>query len=228
MIELNHISKTYMMGVEEVRAIDDISLTIKDGELSSIVGPSGSGKSTLMNIIGCLDMPTSGSYRLDGVEVIAMSDTELARIRGRMVGFVFQTFNLLPRLSALANVELPLVYQGVPKSERTRRAKDVLERVELANRINHKPSELSGGERQRVAIARALVNNPVIILADEPTGNLDTKVGAEIIRLFKDLNEQSGVTVLIVTHDHDIAQSSRRVIRLTDGKVVSDIEKGDT
>ena len=219
MIELENITKVYRMGKVEVPALRGITLNIEKGEMLAIIGASGSGKSTLMNIIGCLDKPTFGSYSLEGADVSRLNDNKLAEIRSKKLGFVFQEYNLLSRSSALANVELPLVY-GDGRNRR-KRALDALERVGLAERANHKPTELSGGEQQRVAIARALVNKPDILLADEPTGNLDSVVTAEIVSIFRQLN-QDGITVILVTHEMDIAEQTRRIIRLYDGKVVSD------
>jgi putative ABC transport system ATP-binding protein len=219
MIELENITKVYSMGKVEVPALRGITLNIEKGEMLAIIGASGSGKSTLMNIIGCLDKPTLGSYSLDGADVGRLNDNKLAEIRSKKLGFVFQEYNLLSRSSALANVELPLVY-GDGRNRR-KRALDALERVGLAERANHKPTELSGGEQQRVAIARALVNNPAVILADEPTGNLDSVSTDQIISIFRNLN-QEGITVVLVTHEMDIAEQTRRIIRLYDGKVVSD------
>jgi len=221
-IELERVTKIYPMGGEEVRALAGIDLQIQSGEYVAIVGPSGSGKSTLMNILGCLDSPTSGSYRLDGEEVSRLDDDALARFRNRQVGFVFQTFNLMPRMSALKNVELPLVYGGLPPVERRERAERALALVDLTDRMHHVPNELSGGQRQRVAIARALVNQPSLVLADEPTGNLDSKVGAEIIQLFERLNGEQGVTLIIVTHDNDVAAHAHRLVRVRDGLIVED------
>ena len=225
MIEIENVYKTYRMGDSEVHALDGLSLTINEGEWVAIVGPSGSGKSTLMNVIGCLDQPTSGSYKLDGTEVATMNDKALAGVRNRKIGFVFQTFNLLSRTSALANVELPLVYAGAP--DRHKRAVTALERVGLGERIHHRPNELSGGQQQRVAIARALITNPAIILADEPTGNLDSKSGAEIMELFHQMHEEQGLTIVMVTHDPDIAAQCERVIHILDGKILSDECNGE-
>jgi putative ABC transport system ATP-binding protein len=222
LIQMTDICKVYRMGEVEVRAVCDASLQIRQGELMSIMGPSGSGKSTLMNLVGCLDQPTSGYYALDGVDVSELADNRLAEIRNRKIGFVFQNFNLLRRTSALQNVELPLIYAGVLGAERRKRAVAALEAVGLGHRIGHRPSELSGGEQQRVAIARALVNEPSLILADEPTGNLDTKSGREIVGIFQRLNLQRNITVVFVTHDPEIARHTRRIVRLLDGKVVSD------
>lgn len=221
-IELHNIVKTYEMGeVERVYALQGITLTLQRNEYVAIMGPSGSGKSTLMNVIGCLDTPTSGQYLFNGVNVSEMNDNELAKIRNKEIGFVFQTFNLLPRSDALHNVELPLIYAGFSASDRREKAVRTLEHVQLGDRIHHKPNELSGGQRQRVAIARALVTNPSIILADEPTGNLDTKTGEEIMMLFEELHRQ-GNTIILVTHEAEIADHAHRVIRLRDGKVESD------
>ncbi len=220
-IEIDHIAKIYQMGLEKVFALRDVSLTLRRNEYIAIMGPSGSGKSTLMNILGCLDTPTLGKYHFKGMDVNDMDDNELASIRNKEIGFVFQTFNLLPRASSLKNVELPLVYGGVSKTIRTERAKKTLEDVGLGDRITHKPNELSGGQRQRVAIARALVTNPSIILADEPTGNLDTKTGVEIMKLFADLWKK-GNTIIVVTHEEEIARHAKRIIRLRDGLVASD------
>ena len=222
LIETRDLWKTYVMGSEEIHALRGVSLEITRGEYVAIMGPSGSGKSTLMNLIGCLDTPSKGSYLLNGKQVSTMNDNELARIRNEEIGFVFQTFNLLPRASALQNVELPLVYAGVSAAERHDRAKAALEKVELTQRMSHRPNELSGGQRQRVAIARALVNNPSILLADEPTGNLDSKTGSEIMALFARLH-QAGNTIVLVTHEADIAAFARRTIHLRDGQIEKDV-----
>jgi putative ABC transport system ATP-binding protein len=221
LIEIRDLVKLYEMGDVQVRALDGVSFTVDRGEFVAIMGPSGSGKSTLMNLIGCLDTPTSGTYRLNEQEVSRLDDDELARIRNKEIGFVFQTFNLLSRTSALENVEVPLVYAGVPRQERHRRAKEMLEQCGLGDRMHHQPNELSGGQRQRVAVARALVNNPSILLADEPTGNLDSRTGEEIMLLFDDLNRR-GNTIVLVTHEEDIARHARRVVRLRDGKIVEE------
>jgi putative ABC transport system ATP-binding protein len=223
-IETRDLWKTYVMGSEEIHALRGVSIEIERGDYVAIMGPSGSGKSTLMNLVGCLDTPTKGSYLLNSKQVSQMNDNELARIRNEEIGFVFQTFNLLPRASALQNVELPLVYGGVQKKERTQRAKMALDKVELSSRIGHRPNELSGGQRQRVAIARALVNNPSILLADEPTGNLDSKTGAEIMGLFARLHE-AGNTIVLVTHEADIAAFAHRSIHLRDGQVEKDVRQ---
>jgi putative ABC transport system ATP-binding protein len=220
-IELSNITKTYRMGNVDFTVLSGVSLTVKSGELIAIMGPSGSGKSTIMNIIGCLDRPTSGSYRFEDREIGAMTDDELASIRNVKIGFVFQTFNLLARFSALKNVEVPLIYGGVPARLRKGRAVPLLEKVGLADRMQHKPTELSGGQQQRVAIARALVNNPALLLADEPTGNLDSRSGEDILKILTGLNEQ-GVTVIIVTHDQTVAARCRRIINVKDGQVISD------
>src|SRR2546422_11468925 len=224
LIETVDLWKTYVMGSEEIHALRGVSITIDRAEYVAIMGPSGSGKSTLMNLIGCLDTPSKGSYLLNGKEVGAMNDDELARIRNEEIGFVFQTFNLLPRATALHNVELPLVYAGVPSKDRQERAKAAIDKVELTSRMTHRPNELSGGQRQRVAIARALVNNPSILLADEPTGHLDSQTGMEILRLFEKLHAQ-GNTIILVTHEHDIAENAHRIIHIRDGKVASDETK---
>jgi len=221
MIETDNLWKTYTMGVEKVYALRSVSMTINKGEYVAIMGPSGSGKSTLMNLIGCLDTPTQGEYWLNDKRVRQMNDNELANIRNREIGFVFQTFNLLPRASALHNVELPLIYNGTPRTERERLAEIALEKVELADRMNHKPSELSGGQRQRVALARALVNNPSILLADEPTGNLDSKTSEEIMKLFVSLH-RLGNTIITVTHEASIARHAHRVLSILDGRIARD------
>lgn len=223
LIQLRNITRVYRMGEHEVRALAGVSVEVLENEYVAIMGPSGSGKSTLMNVIGCLDTPSSGEYYLNGQRVSEMSDNELAEVRNREIGFVFQTFNLLPRADCMHNVELPLVYSGITKRVRKDMALKALESVGLGDRVNHKPNELSGGQRQRVAVARALVNNPAIILADEPTGNLDTKTGEEIMRLFEVLYRR-GNTILVVTHEEDIAKHARRVIRLRDGHIESDVK----
>jgi len=220
-LSLKNVVKTYVMGADEVHALRGVSLDIAGNEYVAVMGPSGSGKSTLMNVIGCLDVPTSGSYSLQGRMVADMSENQLAEIRNRKIGFVFQTFNLIPRANIFHNVELPLVYGGVPKSERRMRAERAIERVGLADRMKHKPNELSGGQRQRVAIARALVFNPSLILADEPTGNLDSKTGSEIMEVLDELHD-SGQTIVLVTHEDYIARHARRAIRLMDGSIESD------
>ena len=225
LIRLKNISRRYQMGSETIHALRDVTLTIERGEYVAIMGPSGSGKSTLMNLIGCLDTPSSGQYELNDVQVSEMDDNELAEIRNKEIGFIFQTFNLLPRSDALRNVELPLIYSGLPAGDRRQVALEALANVGLSDRIHHKPNELSGGQRQRVAVARALVNKPSILLADEPTGNLDTKTGAEILALFDDLWKK-GNTLIIVTHEEDIARRARRILRIRDGLIASD-EKGD-
>jgi putative ABC transport system ATP-binding protein len=221
LIELQDIHKVYDMGAEQVRALNGVDLTVERGEYVAIMGSSGSGKSTLMNLLGCLDTPSSGHYRLNGVAVEELDDQELAAIRNKEIGFVFQTFNLLPRTDALHNVELPLIYAGLPRGERRERARRALERVGLGQRMHHQPNELSGGQRQRVAIARALVNDPSILLADEPTGNLDSATSEEIMQLFNELH-QGGNTVVLVTHEPDIAEHAWRRVTLRDGKVLSD------
>jgi len=226
LIEINDITKTYQMGDVKVRALRGVSMQVREGELLSIMGPSGSGKSTMLNVLGCLDLPTSGEYYLDGVDVRALDDDALADIRNRKIGFVFQTYNLLPRTTALDNVELPLIYQGMTGRERRRRGAECLEMVGLAGRLHHRPNELSGGEQQRVAIARALATNPDIILADEPTGNLDSRSGAEIVAIFERLNGEMGITVVFVTHDEEVAAHTPRVVRLRDGKIVAEESEG--
>jgi putative ABC transport system ATP-binding protein len=220
-IRIENLTRFYTIGEETVRALNGINLKIQKNEYVALMGPSGSGKSTLMNIIGCLDTPTSGEYFLNGPNVAQLSDSDLAAIRNKEIGFVFQTFNLLPRLTALQNVALPIVYAGIPEAERLKKAKEVLEQVGLGNRMTHKPNELSGGQRQRVAVARALVNHPSIILADEPTGNLDTKTSDEIMQLL-DIIHQAGNTIVLVTHEEDIALRAKRVVRMRDGIVESD------
>jgi len=224
LIETRDLWKTYRMGEEDIHALRGVSIQIERGEYVAIMGPSGSGKSTLMNLIGCLDTPSKGTYLLNNKEVSQMNDNELARIRNEEIGFVFQTFNLLPRATALHNVELPLVYGGISKKDRLERAKAALEKVELTSRMSHRPNELSGGQRQRVAIARALVNNPSILLADEPTGNLDSKTGVEIMALFAKLHE-GGNTIVLVTHEADIAAHAHRVIAIRDGQVEKDVKQ---
>ena len=224
LIETRDLWKTYVMGSEEIHALRGVSMEIARGEYVAIMGPSGSGKSTLMNLIGCLDTPSKGSYLLNEKQVSQMNDNELAQIRNEEIGFVFQTFNLLPRATALQNVELPLVYGGVPARERHERAKAALDKVELTSRMSHRPNELSGGQRQRVAIARALVNDPSILLADEPTGNLDSKTGAEIMGLFARLH-QAGNTIVLVTHEADIAAFARRAIHIRDGQIEKDVRE---
>lgn len=222
-ISIRNIRKTYQIGEEIIHALKDVSLTIYKNEYVALMGPSGSGKSTLMNMLGCLDSPSDGEYILNNLSVAKMSDNELAEVRNKEIGFVFQTFNLLPRATTLDNVALPLVYAGFSKVDRDNRAKEVLESVGLGNRMNHKPNELSGGQRQRVAIARALVNNPAIILADEPTGNLDSKTSVEIMGLFEEIHKK-GNTIILVTHEEDIALHAHRIVRLKDGLVESDTQ----
>lgn len=224
LIETVDLWKTYVMGSEEIHALRGVSIRIERGEYVAIMGPSGSGKSTLMNLIGCLDTPTKGSYLLNDKQVSQMNDNDLARIRNEEIGFVFQTFNLLPRATALHNVELPLVYAGVQKKDRSERARSALQKVELGDRMMHRPNELSGGQRQRVAVARALVNNPSILLADEPTGNLDSKTGAEIMALFERLHK-SGNTIVVVTHEPDVAAFAHRTIYIRDGQVENDVRR---
>ncbi len=221
LIDIRDITKVYQMGQEQVHALSGVTVGVDRGEYVAVMGPSGSGKSTLMNLIGCLDTPSSGSYVLNGREVAQMTDDELAAIRNQEIGFVFQTFNLLPRTSALQQVELPLVYSGLGRKERRERAIKSLESVGLADRMTHQPNEMSGGQRQRVAVARALINNPSILLADEPTGNLDSQTGNEIMALFEDLNRR-GNTIVLVTHEEDVAAHARRIVRLRDGKIRED------
>lgn len=221
LIAIRNLRKAYKIGDEIIEALKDVSLDIYPNEYVALMGPSGSGKSTLMNMLGCLDSPTSGTYNLNNIAVAGMSDTALAEVRNKQIGFVFQTFNLLPRASTLENVALPLVYAGMSKGQREKRAAEVLESVGLSNRMNHKPNELSGGQRQRVAIARALVNNPAIILADEPTGNLDSKTSVEIMGLFEEIHKK-GNTIILVTHEEDIALHAHRIVRLKDGLIESD------
>ena len=223
-LEFREITKSYVMGENTVHALKSVSSTIKKGEWVSIMGPSGSGKSTLMNILGCLDRPTTGKYFLDGAEVGSLGDDQLATERNKKIGFVFQNFNLLPRMDSLNNVALPLIYAGIPREERLKKAAHALERVGLGDRLDHRPNELSGGQRQRVAIARALVNDPTIVLADEPTGNLDTRSGEEVMEIFKDLHRQ-GRTIVLVTHEPEIAEFAERVIVVRDGVIIEDRRK---
>ncbi|MBN1218636.1 MAG: ABC transporter ATP-binding protein [Anaerolineae bacterium] len=227
-IEAKDLTKTYQMGEVAVHALRGVSLEIEAGEMLAIMGASGSGKSTLMNILGCLDQPTSGAYHLKGVDVARMDDNQLAEIRGRQIGFVFQNFNLLPRTTALRNVELPLVYSGVGRRQRHEQAIAALELVGLGDRVHHKPNELSGGQQQRAAIARALVNHPAIIMADEPTGNLDSTSSAEIIAIFERLNQERGITIVLVTHEANIADHTHRIVQLADGVLVNDSRNGST
>ncbi len=221
-IHIEGIKKIYRLGSQEVRALDGADITICKNEYVAIMGPSGSGKSTMMNILGCLDTPTEGTYILNGTDVSKMDDSQLAEVRNKEIGFVFQSFNLLPKYTSIENVALPLIYSGIPREEREERAREALVEVGLEERMEHKPSELSGGQRQRVAVARALINKPSIILADEPTGNLDTKTSIEVMNLFEQIYN-NGNTVIVVTHEEDIAQHARRIIRLRDGKIESDI-----
>lgn len=226
LISIKKLNKTYIMGAEKVEALKDVTLEIEKNEYVALMGPSGSGKSTLMNLLGCLDSPTRGEYWLNGIEVSTMDDGDLAEVRNKQIGFVFQTFNLMPRLSALENVALPLVYAGIGREERLEKARKTLEAVGLGDRVTHRPNELSGGQRQRVAVARALVNDPAIILADEPTGNLDTKTSYEIMGLFEQIHK-AGNTVILVTHEHDIAKHAHRIVRLRDGLIESDTKNDD-
>jgi putative ABC transport system ATP-binding protein len=221
LIEIQNLTKTYLLGSVQVEALRGVSFQIKQGEYLAIMGPSGSGKSTLMNVIGCLDRPTAGKYILNGNDIDRLDDDRLAHLRNKEIGFVFQTFNLLPRMNALKNAELPLIYSGVPRQERKKIAEATLAQVGLSDRAGHRPSELSGGQQQRVAIARALINKPSILLADEPTGNLDSKSGAEILALFQELHRQ-GVTIIMVTHDQGVGENTHRIIRLMDGEIVED------
>ncbi len=221
MIQVSNLTKIYSTGAEPVAALKNVNLEVKTGEFVSIMGPSGSGKSTLMNLLGCLDTPTSGSYKLDGIEVSTLNDNSMARVRNRKIGFIFQNFNLLPRMTVLRNVEVPMLYAGINARERTRRAVSALERVGLANRVGHRPNQISGGQVQRVAIARALVNEPSVLLADEPTGNLDTRSGEEIMAIFQDLN-RGGATIVLVTHERDIALHSSRIFHFRDGSLIAD------
>lgn len=221
MIELKDIYKIYGDGDGEIRALDGVSLTINEGEFVAIVGQSGSGKSTCMNIIGCLDVPTSGQYHLNGIDVSTMKDDELAKIRNKMIGFIFQQYNLIPKLSVLENVELPLIYRGMPPKERHEKALNALDRVGLKDRAKKMPSQLSGGQQQRVSIARALAGDPSLMLADEPTGALDSKTGKEVLEFLKNLNEQ-GNTIVMITHDNEIASQAKRIVRIQDGKIISD------
>lgn len=228
MLELKNIKKYYKMNADTtVKALDDVSLMINDGEFVSIIGPSGSGKSTLMNIIGCLDKTTSGEYYVDGVEISKFTENQLAALRNKKIGFIFQGFNLLSKMTAAENVELPLIYQGLPKQERKKRVEKALDSVGMLERASHKPTELSGGQQQRVAIARALATNPSVILADEPTGNLDSKTGEEVMQILSDFNKTLGTTIVLITHDADIANHAKRVIKIYDGKIVEDRDHGE-
>jgi putative ABC transport system ATP-binding protein len=220
-IKVENVKKIYRMGDNEVRALDGVSLVVEEGEFLMVMGPSGSGKTTLLHLMGCLDKPTEGEIYIASTPVSKLNDSQLAKIRNKMVGFVFQQFNLLPRLTALENVELPMIYAGVPKSARRKKAKELLELVGLGDRLHHRPTQLSGGQMQRVAIARALANDPMVLLADEPTGNLDSKSGEEILKIFSELNER-GQTIIIVTHDPEVAKHAGRIVRMRDGKIVSE------
>lgn len=220
-IKVENVKKIYRMGDNEVRALDGVSLVVEEGEFLIVMGPSGSGKTTLLHLMGCLDKPTEGEIYIASTPVSKLNDSQLAKIRNKMVGFVFQQFNLLPRLTALENVELPMIYAGVPKSARRKKAKELLELVGLGDRLHHRPTQLSGGQMQRVAIARALANDPMVLLADEPTGNLDSKSGEEILKIFSELNER-GQTIIIVTHDPEVAKHADRIVRMRDGKIVSE------
>lgn len=220
-IKVENVKKIYRMGDNEVRALDGVSLVVEEGEFLIVMGPSGSGKTTLLHLMGCLDKPTEGEIYIASTPVSKLNDSQLAKIRNKMVGFVFQQFNLLPRLTALENVELPMIYAGVPKSARQKKAKELLELVGLGDRLHHRPTQLSGGQMQRVAIARALANDPMVLLADEPTGNLDSKSGEEILKIFSELNER-GQTIIIVTHDPEVAKHAGRIVRMRDGKIVSE------
>lgn len=222
LIEIKHLIKTYQTGESSFNALDDVSLSVEKGEFVSIMGTSGSGKSTFMNTLGCLDKPTSGSYHLDGIDVLSLSADKLSEIRNLKLGFVFQGFNLIPRTSAIENVEMPMIYKGIPPQQRLEKARHALKIVGLENREHHLPNQMSGGQQQRVAIARAIVNDAPIILADEPTGNLDTKTSIEVMEFFVELNEKGGKTIILVTHEPDIAQYSKRVVRFKDGKIISD------
>ncbi|MEJ5963384.1 ABC transporter ATP-binding protein [Pedobacter immunditicola] len=226
LIQIKDIGRKYVIGTEVIHALKSVTLNIEKGEFVALMGPSGSGKSTLMNILGCLDTPTKGTYVLNGIDVSRMSDNDLAEVRNKEIGFVFQTFNLLPRSTSLDNVALPLIYAGVSKADRDRRAHEALENVGLGNRVTHKPNELSGGQRQRVAVARALINNPSIILADEPTGNLDTKTSIEIMGLLEEIHRK-GNTIILVTHEEDIAQHAHRIVRMRDGLIENDYLNND-
>lgn len=225
LVEIKNVIKTYLSGEESFNALDDVSLTINEGEFVAIMGASGSGKSTFMNLLGCLDKPNSGSYFLDGIDVISLNTDELSDIRNLKLGFVFQGFNLIPRTTALENVEMPMIYKGIAHRDRIKKAKEVLEIVGLKDRENHMPNQMSGGQQQRVAIARAIVNDVPIILADEPTGNLDTKTSVEVMEFFVKLNEKSGKTIILVTHENEIAQYAKRIVRFKDGKIISDETK---